>query len=67
MKWQQFFEIPDGGDRHFEFSLLYISDVIDKFQIEVPTFPLIFVTIGKKVNLGHKFFVIQAGGGCDVF
>jgi len=29
MKWQQFFEIQDGGDRHLEFLKLVISDVID--------------------------------------
>jgi len=47
MKWQQFFKIQDGGDRHLEFLKLYISDVIDMFQIEVSMFPLILVTIGQ--------------------
>jgi len=46
-KWQLFFEIQDGGDRHFEFVQICISDVIDRFQIEVPMFPPILVTIGQ--------------------
>jgi len=46
MKWQQFFEIQDGGDRSVEFSKLYISDVINMFQIEVPMFSQVLVTIG---------------------
>jgi len=28
-KWQQFFEIQDGGDRHLGFLKLFFSDVID--------------------------------------
>jgi len=44
-KWQQFFEIEDGDNRHLEFSQICISDVICMFQIEVPMFPLILVTI----------------------
>jgi len=50
MEWQQFFEIPDGGDRHLDFSKLYISSVIELFQIEVSMFPLILVTIGQIVE-----------------
>jgi len=46
MKWQQFFEIHDGGDCHLEFSKFCISDVIDIFQI-VPMFSQILVTIGQ--------------------
>jgi len=51
MKWQQFFEIQDGGDRHLEFSKLCFSDVIDMFQIEVPMFSQILVTIGQIVKI----------------
>jgi len=50
MKWQQFFEIQDGGDRLLEFSKLCISDVIDMFQIKVPMFSQILVTIGRIVK-----------------
>jgi len=28
-KWQSFFKIQDGGDRHLDFFKLCISDVID--------------------------------------
>jgi len=61
-KWQLFFEIQDGGDRHIEFLRICISDVIDMFQIEVPMFPLILVTIGQKVNKWRQFFDIQDSG-----
>jgi len=47
MKWQPFFKIQDGGDRHLEFLQIYISDVIGMFQIDVLMFPLILVTIGQ--------------------
>jgi len=59
MKWQQFFEIQDGVDRLLEFLKLCISDVIDMFQIEVPMFSQILVTIGQIVNskLGSKIFI----------
>jgi len=30
-KWQPFFKIQDGGDRHLEFSQICISDVIGMF------------------------------------
>jgi len=63
MNWQQFFGIQDGSDRHLEFLQIYISDVIDMFQIEVPIFPLILVTIGQVVKKGQQFFEIQHGGG----
>jgi len=49
-KWQPFFKIQDGGDRHLEFLKICISDVIDMFQIEVPMFSLILVTIGQIVK-----------------
>jgi len=45
-KWQSFFEIQDGSDRHLGFSKLCFSDVIDMFQFEMPMFSLILVTIG---------------------
>jgi len=41
------FKIQDGGDHHLEFLQICISDVIDMFQIEVPMFSLILVTIGQ--------------------
>jgi len=46
-KWQLFFEIQDGGDRHLEFSKFCISDVIYMFQIKVPMFSLIVLTISQ--------------------
>jgi len=46
-KWQSFFEIQDGGDRHLEFLQLRISDVIDKLQINVTIFALNFLMIGQ--------------------
>jgi len=63
MKWQQFFEIQDGGDRHLEFSKLCFSDVIDTFQIEVPMFPLLLVTIGQILKNWQQLFEIQDSGG----
>jgi len=36
------FRIQDGGDRQY--------DIIDMFQVEVPLFPLILVTIGHIVK-----------------
>jgi len=63
MKWLPFFKILDGGDRHFEFLQQCISNVIEVFQIEVPMFPLILVTIGQIVKKWQQFFEIQDGGG----
>jgi len=62
MKWQQFFEIQDGGGRHLEFVILRISYVIDMFHIEIPVFPLILMTIGQIVKKWQPFFEIQDGG-----
>jgi len=61
-KWQPFFEIQDGGNRHLEFLLLCISNVIDMFQIEGPVFPLILVTNGQIVMIWSQFFEIRDGG-----
>jgi len=44
-KWQPFFEIQDGGDRHLEFLQLYITEVIDKLQINVALFALNLILI----------------------
>jgi len=44
-KWQQFFEIQDGGDRRLEFSKVCIFDVIDIIKIEVPMFSQLLVKI----------------------
>jgi len=44
-------------------SKLCISDVIDMFQIEVPMFPQILVTIGRIVEKWQQFFEIQDVGG----
>jgi len=55
-KWQLFFEILDGGDRHLEFLQICISDVIDMFQMKVPMFPLILVTMGQILNKWQQFF-----------
>jgi len=54
-KWQSFFEIQDEDNRHLEFVQLWIFDVIDMFQIEVPMFPLISVTIGQIVKKWQQF------------
>jgi len=61
-KWQPFFKIQDGGDRHLIFLQMCISDVIDMFQIEVPMFSLILVTIGQILKKWQQFFEIQDGG-----
>jgi len=50
-KYATVFLIQDGGDRHLEFVQLYISDVIDMFQIEVPMFPVILV---KQLRIGSS-------------
>jgi len=55
MKWEKFFEIQDGVNRHLEFVKLYISDVIDMFQIKVPMFQKILVTIGQIVKKWQQF------------
>jgi len=60
-KWQPFYEIHDGGNRHHEFFQLCISDVIDMFQIEVPMFSIILVAIGEIVKKWQQFFEIQDG------
>jgi len=39
-KWQQFFSIQNGGDRHLDFLQLCILDVIDKLQINIAIFAL---------------------------
>jgi len=61
MKWQQFCEIQDGGDRHLEFLKLCISDVIDMFPIEVTIFSQILVTICQVVEKWQQFFESQDG------
>jgi len=62
IKWQPFFKMQDGGDRHLEFFQICITDVIDMFQIEVPMFPLILVMIGQILKKRQQFFEIQEGG-----
>jgi len=57
-----FFKIQDGGDRHLEFSQIYIFDVNDMFQIEVSMSSLILVTIGRKLKKWQQLFAIQDGG-----
>jgi len=44
------------------FFQICISDVIDMFQIEVPTFSLILVMIGQILKKWQQFFEIQDGG-----
>jgi len=56
--WQPFLEIQDGG----EFFQICISDVIDMFQIKVPMFPLILVTMGQILKKWQHCFEIQEGG-----
>jgi len=65
-KWQPFFDIQDGGDHHLAFSQICISDVINMFQIEVPMFPLILVTMGQKLKKWQQFFEIQDDGSCHL-
>jgi len=55
-KWQPFFGIKDGGYRHLEFFQLCISNVIDMFQIEVPMFPIMFVTMGRILKKCQQCF-----------
>jgi len=59
-KWQRRFEIHDGGNRHLQLLQLCIFDVINMFQIEVPMFPIILVTIGQMVKMA-AVFEIQDG------
>jgi len=61
-KWQPFFDIQDGGDRHLEFLQICISDDIDIFQIEGPMFSQILVTISQIIEKWQQFFEIQDGG-----
>jgi len=61
-KWQQLFEVQDGGDRQLDLSKLCISDVIDMFQIEVTMFSQILVTIDQVVQKWQHIFEIQDGG-----
>jgi len=62
MKWQPFFEIEDGGDRRLELLKLCIFYFIDVFQIQVPVFPLMLMTIGKIVSKWLLLFEIENGG-----
>jgi len=59
MKWQSFFKIQDGGDRHLEFLQICISNVVDMFQIKVPMCSLILVMIGQILKKWQQFFEIQ--------
>jgi len=61
-KCQPFFKIQDGGDGQLEFLQMFIVDVIDMFQIEVPMSSLILVTIGQILKKWQQFFKIQDGG-----
>jgi len=61
-KWQPFFEIQDGGELHFECFQIYICDIVDMFQTEVPMFPQILVKIGQILKKWQQFFKIQVGG-----
>jgi len=56
------FRNSNGGNLHLEFLQLCISDVIDIFQIKVPLFPLLLVTIGRILTKSQQFFEIQDGG-----
>jgi len=53
-KWQPFFKIQDGGDRHLKCLQICISEVIDIFQIKDPMFSLILVTIGQIQDCGSR-------------
>jgi len=55
------FKIQHGGNRHLEFYQQCISNVIDMFQIEVPTFPLLLVAIGQTLKKWQQFCNIQDG------
>jgi len=50
MKWQQFFKIQDGGDRHLELWLRRFFDVTNVFYIEAAIFPLNLAMIGQIVT-----------------
>jgi len=49
-KWQQFFEIKDGGGRHLAFWLRRLLTFTDVFQIKVAIFPLNLAMIGQIVT-----------------
>jgi len=61
-KWQPFFLNSRWRQPPSGIFSKCISDVIDLFQIEVPMFPLIVVTIGQIVKIWQQFFEIQDGG-----
>jgi len=61
MKWQPFFQIQDDGNRHLEFLQICISDAIDMFQIEVPMFLQVLVTMGQILKKWQQIFEIQVG------
>jgi len=48
--------------RHHEFSKPRISDIIDMFQMEVPMFSQILMTIGQILENGSRFFEIKDNG-----
>jgi len=55
-KWQPFFDIQNGGDHHLEFNQICISNVIDMFQIKVPMFSLMLVTMGQILKKSQLAF-----------
>jgi len=55
-KWQQFFEIQDGGGRHLELWSYRFFDVTDVFWIKVAIFPLNLAMIGQIVKKWQPFF-----------
>jgi len=64
-KWQQFFEIHDGGGRHLELWLRRFFDVTDVFWIKVAISPVNLAMIGQIVTEWQPFFKIQDGGDRD--
>jgi len=61
-KWQPFFEIQDGGNRHREFLQVCLSNVIDKLQINVAIFALNLMMISQQVMKWKQFSEIKNGG-----
>ena len=49
-KWQQYFDIHDGGDRHLDFCCICSFDMTLTFEVRFTTFPSNLVSIGPIVK-----------------
>ena len=62
-KWQQHFELQDGGGRHLEVSEICIFDLTVAFYVRFSTFPPNLVRTRPIVNEWLQIFEIQDSGG----